>query len=420
MEARDAPDTHDSVHLAETLAAAARTGRTPAVVAGDLTLVRPLGWHGIPIVAVVADPRDVTLRSRYVSGSCLVPGFLPHHQEASLRVLVELGQRLLRTLSRRVPLIYGTDGQLELLYRHRAALEPYFLFVLNDDTLGWALHDKGRFLRLCQDTGVRVPPTVLPSSSAGSDEAIRALRPPLLVKPRQKSDWKEIQRLLFECKAKARVFAAADELLAHPGFGPLREKLLVQEYIDAPVTSLPSFHGFADREGRLLGWFCGRKLRTFPAVAGESALLELTRDAEVEAFGRDVVAKLEIRGPFKVDLIRDPRTQELYTLEVNARFTLWHHLGAAHGVNLPRLAYDYLVEGRSPGTPPGYEPQLRWVNFYRDVHAFRDDPDLSLGSWLASLAFARTVHEVFAWRDPLPFAAWLARIVRARLGGGQR
>jgi D-aspartate ligase len=398
-----------------------RRGVTPAVVLGDLTLVRPLGWAGIPVVAVSTEADEVSFTSRYVSGRCIVPGFLPPHDARTLSVLLGLGAELRALTGRRIPLIYGNDAQLEMLYRHREALSGSYLFLVNDDDLGWAMHDKARFFSLCAEVGVPVPATVVPANQASFAEtaaAVEALAPPLLIKPRTKSDWKAIQRALFPSHAKARVFAHAGELLGHPEFAKLRQRMVVQEYIDAPVTALCSFHGFAAADGRLLAWFCGQKLRTYPEVAGESALLELVRDPALEVVGRDVVQRLGIRGPFKIDFIRHPRTGALYTLEVNARFNLWHHLGAAHGVNLPLIAYSYLLDGREPGPEVSdYQPRLRWLNAYRDVQALMADPDRSRVRWLASTVLSPALHEVFAWRDPLPFVTWLSRRVRAHLPG---
>lgn len=394
---------------------AAKSGRLPALVAGDLTLVRPLGWHRIPVVLVTNDSTDPTLRSRYVQGHCLVPGFLPPDDEPAVDALVAAGERLRAALGRRVLLIYGQDSQLELLYRHRETLAQSFLFVLNDPALAWALYDKGRFFSLCESAGLRVPRTVVPQVGMSLEHAIEHLRPPLVVKPREKGDWKDLQATLFEGRAKARVFATLGELLRSPGLAEVSDRLIVQEYVEAPVTGLYSFHGFVGPDGRLLAWFCGRKLCTFPAVAGESAVIELVHDAALETEGRAVVEKLGIRGPFKVDLIRDVRTGELFTLEVNARFNLWHHLGAVHGVNLPLVAYDLLVDGRVPSKPPAYQPRLRWFNSYLVYQAFRESPELSARHWLRSLIFGRAVEEMFAWTDPLPFLAWAGQVLRARL-----
>jgi D-aspartate ligase len=94
-------------------------------------------------------------------------------------------------------------------------------------------------------------------------------------------------------------------------------------------------------------------------------------------------------------------------LEVNARFNLWHHLGAAHGVNLPAVAHEYLVHGRVPLRPPEYQPRVRWQNVYRDLKALRDLGPAGVAPSLWTL-FRPTVHELFAWRDPAPFLAQLS------------
>lgn len=387
-----------------------RDGRVPAVVLGDLTLVRPLGWAGVPVVAVSPQAGDVVFRSRYVDGSCVVPGYLPPQDEPTVEILERLGAGLQALAGGdRIPLIYGSDAQLEMLYRHRERLERRFLFLLNEPELGWALNDKGRFFALCRDAGLPVPATVLPADGQGenSAQALDRLRPPLVVKPRTKSDWKDIQQALFQSKAKARVFPSAGTLRAHPGFPDVRNRLVIQEYIEADVTDLCSFHAFVDRQGRLLAWFTGHKLHTYPPVAGESALLELDHDPEVAELGKQTIARLGLRGPFKLDLIRDPHTRQLSILEVNARFNLWHHLGAAHGVNLPLVAYHYLLDGTAPPRPPDYQPRVRWQNLYRDLKAVREMGAGGAGPSLGTL-LRPTVHELFAWRDPAPFLARLS------------
>ncbi|HEY0705185.1 MAG TPA: hypothetical protein VGG33_00205, partial [Polyangia bacterium] len=121
-------------------------------------------------------------------------------------------------------------------------------------------------------------------------------------------------------------------------------------------------------------------------------------------------------GPFKIDFLRDPRAGTLLALEINARYTLWHHLGAAHGVNLPQIAHAYQAHG---GRPEGARrsdpvPAMRWMNFYRELHAFRQTRPVSVARWLASLFAQPNLHEIFSWRDPVPFAAHLGRGLRRR------
>ncbi|WP_437805883.1 carboxylate--amine ligase [Sorangium sp. So ce1078] len=384
--------------------------RPPALVLGDITLVRPHGMAGIPVIVATTDPCDEVLCSRHVSAACIVPGFEEANRGASAAILLRLGERLHAALGRRIPLLYGTDPQLELVYRHRRALAQHFLLLLNDEDVCWSLLDKEGFYGLCEARGVLAPRTLRPGGDLAS------LREPILVKPRRKSAWAEIQHELLGGAGKARLFSTRAELLAHPHFERLRQDLIVQEHIPCGVVDLVSFHGFADERGELLAWFCGRKLRTYPAFAGESAVVEVTGDEAVAAAGREVAGKLGLKGPFKIDLVRDARSGALYTLEVNARYTLWNHVGAAAGVNLPRVAYDYLVLGRRPAAPPRAAPGHRWLSVYRVYRAFREQRGgASVGDWIGSVAGARTLYDAFAWDDPRPFARWASSFLTRKV-----
>jgi predicted ATP-grasp superfamily ATP-dependent carboligase len=93
-------------------------------------------------------------------------------------------------------------------------------------------------------------------------------------------------------------------------------------------------------------------------------------------------------------------------LEINARFTLWNHLGAANGVNLPLCAYRDLTG--QPLTPPrDFRTDVRWLSFGNDLRAYLRDyrrgGELRLRDWVGSLR-GPMVYDIFAWDDPLPFA----------------
>lgn len=395
------------------------------MVLGDLTLVRPLGMAGVPSVVVTEDPADATLRSRHVVGRLLVPGWEPPFQDETAAALVTLGARLREASGRRALLVPGSDLQMEVLLDHAAALREHYVLALNAPELAAALHDKRAFAELARAAGLHVPPT------RAATEDLAGLRPPLLVKPRRKTRWKEIQRELLGGAGKARLFATAGDLARHPAFERHRDELIVQERIREARGGLVSFHGFAGRPGEILASFCGRKVRTWPDFAGESAFIELSVDPQVEATGRHIAARLGLVGPFKIDLVREAGTGALYVLEINDRFNLWHYLGAVHGVNLLAVAHEHLVggeggEGGAGGREPtgdgepGCEPRYRYLDLYRDYHAFRElhrEGRLGAAPWLASLLSPRNVHATFAWDDPVPAlqSAWtfLRRRIRS-------
>ena len=406
--------------LASTRRVSFATAQTPAVVMGDLTLVRSLAIAGIPSVVVTTDPRDITLHSRHALGHCVVDGFDARAAERTLADLMDLAARLAPragggahgSAPAPIPLFYGTDAQLAFVQAHRAVLAERYGLLLNDDAVAAALLDKGAFYGLAVRAGVPVPRT----ARADDPAAVRALRAPVLVKPRTKVAWKALQKELFGGAGKARVFEDLDALATSPALLAHASELVVQEHVRGDVDSLHSFHGFADEDGELLGAFSGHKIRTYPRVAGESSFIELTLDADVLALGRDVTRRLGLRGVFKIDLIRE--SGRLFVLEVNARYNLWNYLGAVHGVNLPAIAYEHLVHHRHAERPPGYAPRYRWLNLYRDALALRDgrrDGSLGVLRWAASLARQRKVYEAFAWTDPVPFAFWAADYLRRKV-----
>src|SRR5690242_8839473 len=105
--------------------------RIPVVLLGGVNLVRTLGLAGIPAIVASAHEDEPAFASRYCTERCLLPSF--SQAEAAADALVSIGDRLVTRHGRRVPLFYGSDDGLKLIYAHRERLERYFLLLLNDE-----------------------------------------------------------------------------------------------------------------------------------------------------------------------------------------------------------------------------------------------------------------------------------------------
>ncbi|HEX3061810.1 MAG TPA: hypothetical protein VHP55_04040 [Usitatibacter sp.] len=387
-----------------------------AVLVGGVTLVRCLGLAGIRTVVATPDPQEPALASRYCAEAVLLPPF--DRPEAAVAALERLGERLGHEDGAPPALLYGSDDALDLILPHRDRLSRVFLLLLNDAGVSEALLEKDRFQAFAEARGLPVPRSL-------TWEELQAHEGPVVVKPSAKADWhgSPLRNRVFG-DAKALVFETGMAAVAHEGLAPHRDQLTCQEYVPGDDTCAWSYHGVADEAGVVLDSFIGRKIRTYPAGAGESAFIEMAEDDELVALGARIAAQVPLKGVFKMDFKRDPRSGRWYLLEVNARCNLWHYLGAANGVNLPGVACRYLARGERPVARSRYRTAWRWLSLELDARAFlqlRREGSLGLLAWLSSIVFSRNVYNLFAWSDPGPWLGfWRLRFARLAARGPDR
>lgn len=384
--------------------------RPPVVLLGGLNVLRALGLARIPAIVASPEPDAPVLASRYCAAHLALPPL--ERREAVLETLLAAGERLAGALGRPVPLFYCNDDALDLVQAERKALQRHYLLLLNDAPTADALIQKERFSSFAAGRGLPVPRQL-------DWDSIAAWQGPVVVKPKSRIAWDDspVYRRLFGGAGKARIFASGAEVRAHPVAAQLAHQLAFQEYLEGGDRDLWSFHGFAAEDGELLAWFIGRKIRTWPGLTGFSSYLELERDDKLAALGCQIAARVPLKGVFKLDFKRDARTGRFSLLEINARFNLWHYPAAKNGINLPQVAYDYLVHGTRPAPTAG-SLRWRWLAFGLDWRACRElrgRGELGLPGWLWSLLRSPKVYDLFAWSDPLPFFHhWWLKLARLR------
>ena len=367
--------------------------RPPVMLLGGINLVRALGLAGIPVIVASPEPYTPAMASRYCTGRCLLPPL--GQREALVQRLLQVGQQLHDAEGCRIPLFYGDDDYLGLIQDHAGELEKHYALLLNPPALSRALHSKAQFQALGESRGLPVPMRL-------DFEVVGQYTGPVLVKPKMKTDWEgsAVYNELFSHAGKARIFANGTAVLENDLVRRMKDELQFQEYIPGDDRSLWSFHGFADEKSELVEWFTGRKIRTHPALTGDSTYLELAHDDELAALGRDIVRRAGLKGIFKMDFKRHADTGRFYLLEINARFNLWHYLGAANGVNLAQVAYEYLTR-RVKRPHVTARTTYRWLSLKLDLRAWRREK-LNTLEWLGSLLAARKVYDLWSWSDPLP------------------
>jgi D-aspartate ligase len=373
-----------------------------ACVAGGVELVRALAAAGVR--SVLTSPREDT-----AAGSRFVAEHVPIDPPPLTEALVERARGGRRPL----PLLYDSDEAVLAISRARDALAASYRFLLPGADLVEDLVDKARFQALAERLSLPVPAAahVRPARSGPEDLALPF---PLVMKavPFRDDRWRAIGEA-------AKVLYVRDEAELRRVWPRLAEAdldLLAQEVVPGGERDLLSYHVSVDASGAVAGEFTGRKIRTHPAEFGMSASLVTTIDPHVTAVGRDLVERLGLRGPAKLDFKRGP-DGELHLLEVNPRFTLWVQPGAVAGVNLPAIAYaDLMGEPRPPVATA--RAGVRWLSPRSDFLAAREE-HLPMHRWLWFAVRSEAITS-FAWNDFGPLrrrgGVALARH-RARLRG---
>ena len=364
-------------------------GAALACVLGDTDLLRALSLAGIPCV-VAAAPGDPARYSRFARAVLDWADAWERPQE-----LLELLERFGAAQSTHPVLFYEEDRELLLISRSRERLRRHFRFVVPDAVLVEDLVDKGRFQALARRLDLPVPAARVLDPSL--DSVPLDLQFPLALKPlvRRPEQWAQIGGA-----AKAlRLDSPLSLVSCWPRLAAARIPVLVQQLIPGPETCIESYHVYVDEHGETVGEFTGRKIRTWPPAYGDSTALVITDSPEVTTLGRDLVSRLGLRGVAKFDFKRAPDGR-LYLLEVNPRFTLWHHLGARAGVNIPALVYGDLA-GLPRTRVQKARAGVRWCKPWGDVAAARAAgvPFLRWLPW----ALGCEAKRVMAWDDPMPF-----------------
>lgn len=357
---------------------------------GDMDLVRPLGLAGVR-TAVVAEPGAPPRYSRFVCAR--LAWFDPWTEpEALVKELLSFAAK------QPTPpvLFYEGDGDLLLVSRHRELLRQGFRFVVPDPQLVEDLIDKRRFAVLAERLGLPVPRTYrLDRADDRIDELESAL--PLIVKPLTRRSDRWGSAVPWAKAMRVESPAALRDIVSD-----VREaggEALVQELVPGPETHIVSYHAYVDESGETAAEFTGRKLRTYPHEYGHSSALLVTDLPEVAELGREVVRRLGLRGVCKIDCKRGV-DGNLRVLEVNPRFSLWHHPAAAAGTNVPVTVYADLVGLRRP-TRARPLADADWVWLTKDVRAARSASE-SMSRWLRFVLTCQTRSD-FSLDDPLPF-----------------
>lgn len=383
----------------------------PGDGAADNAVLRCLGEAGVPVA--IASPKLVNANavSRYCRRWFRVPAV-----ERGCAAVVDRLAWIAGELGGQPVLFALQDFAVLMASAHRERLSRHYSGDFLDKNLAEVCNRHERMYAAALAAGVPAPVTV-----AGTDaipDEIGRISVPCVVKPDSKYvvevDGVRLEPFLRKFGRKGVVVGSERELrdlLDRCSTASI--PVVVQEYVPGPVSDLISVVLHV-ADGRVSAAFAGRKVRQGPGECGTCTLGESCWDADdCIGMAERLVTSIGYHGIAEVEFKRDGRDGRPKLVELNPRATVFCSLAAAHGINLPLMAYTFLTTGLAQPAPPRAERRVvRWMDPYRDLLQARGASPLRRVRDLCGA-------DLLCWggrRDPLPLlmapvqgtAEWLA------------
>ncbi len=375
----------------------------PVIIGSALNaygLIRSLGERGVK--SIVVDCRfGMASVSRHVSGRWRLPASEP--SDASIAALFEHAAAFDGTLM----LIPTNEAWAAAIARRRREFEEFFLLPLPAPETSLMTISKDLMHLWCVKNNIRVPDTEIfkPGENwrAFLDSASAAL--PVIVKPQTKCIEEENEEIGFS----TRVFWTADELQTWGArFGECGPAscTIWQRFLCGPTTNIVAFHGYRAADGRL--FMAGlTKLRIQPPICGGSTSAAYMRaDRQATKTAQDLLEKLDYRGFFDLEFMRNDSDGQLYFIELNPRPGLPNYGATAAGVNFVWEGYADQIGLATTQSRVVDQSDYLWIRFFADfflyVIVYRA---MGLGirpaEWWRSIRKFRWVDTTLNANDPL-------------------
>ncbi|GAA3446531.1 carboxylate--amine ligase [Planomonospora venezuelensis] len=370
---------------------------------GGLAVARTLGRLGIPVYGVHEDRFSPAGLSRYATGRFVWrTGDQRHYRRQLLDGMGMVAERI----GRPAVLIPTDDHAALFAAEHAEVLRDRFLIPAQAASLVRGVIDKAELHARCRALGFAVPEATTVTGADGLASFARTAAFPVVAK-------RAVPLLLPDGRRarSTRIVRGLGELLRLD----VSSALLLQEHIPAEHGEDWLFHGYCDARSECPVAFTGRKLRSFPPGAGETALGRSERNPALEHQARSLLRELGYRGPVSMDYRFDRRDGRYKLLDLNPRVGAIFRLFATDsGLDVVRaLHLDLTGRPVVAGEPVDGRVVMVESNDVRSAWSLLRARRLTPHEWWSSW---RAIHETawFAPDDLVPPLVALARAVAPR------
>ena len=357
-----------------------------------LAVIRALGQHQVPIVAVYYENRDMGYVSKYVKHKIAAP-HPEKQQEAFIELLIDMSRKHGQCV-----LIPCDDGTLAAVGQNAETLSKYHLLACPDWEVVHSAIEKPYTYQLAESLGIALPKTAIPEDFQAVQEYCRTAHFPCLVKPRQSHIYFEKFRKKMVKATDVKSLTTAYHEAASAGID-----VMLQEYIEGPDTAGINYNSYF-WNGEPLVEFTAQKVRLSPPDSGVPSVVISKDIPEVMDAGRQLLRAFNYQGYSCMEFKKDPHDGIYKLMEINARHNRSTLLAVRCGINFPWIEYQHRLNGHIPQTN-GYQKNVYWIDMTRDLATmgkYIKQGKFSLRGQLKPY-LSPNVFATLSFKDPLPF-----------------
>ncbi len=375
-----------------------------------LTVVRELGQHGVPVVAIGRTKGAIGGASRFAQTLLVRPSDRPIADWLP-EIIRDTGASALFAIS---------EGDLLELAELPPVVAGCQIMTPRKKPLGIVL-DKSQTLAAADDAGLLVPDSWQPFATDDLEAHLAALRYPVVLKwsdPPSVMTALQSAGLDFEKVAYADTPGALLTILRR--YNALGQYPLVQTY--CPGQGLGQM--LLMHRGKAALRFQHQRLREYPASGGVSTYCEsvpLTQHAGQMEKSEQLLRAIGWEGPAMVEYRYDKATGNYWLMEVNGRFWGSLPLASQCGAHFAWEQYRIAVLGETKAAATGYRQRRarylipdtrRLVELWRSPSLGRAD---ALVDYFADFFDSATGYYVWWSRDPGPLWQDMKNVFRRLL-----
>ena len=376
-----------------------------AIHHGSVAIARRLGRLGVAVYATVEDRFTPLAVSRYLTAAFVNTA----RDDVDLLTLV---QTIGDEIAFPAILLPTDDRSAVFVAEHAQVLGRRFLFPPVRAELPRLLADKATLYALCKQHGISCPAYAVPTSMDEVEEFVAWAKFPIVLKAGEHSSRLGNRYSSCVIENRERLFA----LLNSENL--LRQKVVLQEYIPGEDWI---FHGYFNQQTNFFIGFTGRKLRSYPLLAGPTTLGVSIKNDELSALAETMLKTIGFSGIMDLDYRCDERDGSYRLVDFNPRvganFRMFEDGGALDVVRALHLDLT--------GRPVPRARRVEGRTFVVELHdilaavALLRRRQMTIRSWIRSLAGKRELAW-WSWNDPFPFLAMVVRLLIRAGGRGMR